>query len=406
MKKSNNIELASYISTKLSKLKDKSLFIRVASTINGDKESKVLKYSYTINNNKWIVFDAPSWKMTREITSLSYNCFFDKKTGLNIRFGKELDDDPEYCELGPEILDLEISVNGCVPVKGSENCKYCYKCNTNAPATNMSFDTFKRIIDSFPKNLSQIAFGITGLQTNPDLFKMLSYCRDIGIVPNLTTVGADLNEDVKDMLCSKCGAVAVSCYTGAKELCYKTIRELKSYAKEHYGKDMHINMHILLSKENKNHLIDVLKDIANKKVTGLKSVVFLRIKPCGRAKSMDCTLPISLYEEIVSFCIKNKISFGFDSCSATKVIEVLNNIGKPELSKCCEPCESSKLSSYINVKGEYWSCSFAERTTFIKPINVLSYDSVTSWWNSDEVKRVRFCKDPACKSCPIYNLDC
>ena len=45
------------------------------------------------------------------------------------------------------------------------------------------------------------------------------------------------------------------------------------------------------------------------------------------------------------------------------------------------------------------------RLASVKPINVLDYKSATDWWNSDEVKKVRFCKKPACKSCPIYNLD-
>ncbi|MBP5784159.1 MAG: hypothetical protein J6W16_01065, partial [Methanobrevibacter sp.] len=147
------------------------------------------------------------------------------------------------------------------------------------------------------------------------------------------------------------------------------------------------------------------KDIADKKVDGLKSVVLLRIKPKGRAEKMDCVVPMDIYRELVTYCIDNKISFGFDSCSATPVMEVLKEIGKPELCSSAEPCESSKLSSYINVNGEYWSCSFAENTDFIKPINVLDHKSTINWWNSDEVKRVRFCENPACKSCPIYRLD-
>lgn len=83
-----------------------------------------------------------------------YNCFFSKLTGLNVRFGKEVDDDPVCCELGPEILDLEVSVGGCPPVIGSSNCKYCYKNNTNRAPENMSFETFQKIIATFPINLS------------------------------------------------------------------------------------------------------------------------------------------------------------------------------------------------------------------------------------------------------------
>lgn len=389
---------------KLAEHKDFKLAASISLAILQSSPEKVKKYEYDVEEKKWIVYHGDTFKLTF-CEDHSYNCFFNKLNGYNVRFGKTVDEDPEYCGLGPEILDLEVSVNGCVPVPGSTNCRYCYKNNTNAKPTNMSFDTFKRIVDSFPKNLSQIAFGITGLQTNPDLSKMFAYCREVGIIPNVTTVGADMNDDMKDMLCKMCGAVAVSCYTGAKELCYKTIKELHEYAREKYKRNLHVNMHIVVSNDNLMHLKEVLQDIADKKVEGLKSVVLLRIKPKGRAVKMDCKISLSVYEELVKFCMDNNISFGFDSCSATPVMEVLKKIGRPELCASCEPCESSKLSSYINVKGEYWSCSFAEGTDFIKPINVLKHSNVWSWWNSDEVKKVRFCKNPACKSCPIYNLD-
>lgn len=378
--------------------------LRVMHIMCMSSANAIKKFTYDVNGVRWTVFDGPTFKMTMNDTH-TYHCFFSKLDGFNCRFGKNVEDDAEYCGLGPEILDLEVSVNGCVPVPGSTNCRYCYKNNTNAKPTNMTFETFKQIVDSFPKNLSQIAFGITGLQTNPDLPKMFEYCRKIGIVPNVTTVGADMNDEMKDMLCKWCGAVAVSCYTGAKELCYKTIKELHEYAQDKYGRNLHVNMHIVVSNDNMPHLKEVLQDIADKKVEGLKSVVLLRIKPKGRAAKMDCKIALSTYEELVKFCLDNNISFGFDSCSATPVMEVLKKIGKPELCASCEPCESSKLSSYINVKGEYWSCSFAEGTDFIKPVNVLEYKSAIDWWNGDEVKKCRFCTNPACKSCPIYDLD-
>lgn len=367
--------------------------------------SGIIKKEYEVLGKKWIVYHGSTFKMIF-CEDRHYNCFFSKLDGFNVRFGAEVDDDPDCCELGPEILDLEVSVNGCVPVPGSTNCKYCYKNNTNAKPTNMSFDTFKQIIGTFPINLSQIAFGITSLKTNPDLPKMLAYCREIGIVPNLTTVGADMDDEACDMLCRYCGAVAVSCYTGAKELCYKTIKKLHDYAKEKYNRDLHVNMHIVVSKSNMDHVRDVLKDIADKKVDGLKSVVLLRIKPKGRAKNMDCTVPYSIYEELVKYCISNNISFGFDSCSATSVMEVLKKLGKLELCTSCEKCESSSFSAYINVLGQYWSCSFMEgRDDVIKPIDVLSYNHSYDWWNSDAVKFVRQHTNCCKQSCPWYDLD-
>lgn len=386
--------------------KNLDLFGTVLGRIMESKPTDIIRHEYIVDDHTWVVYHGPTFKITMDLTDHHYNCFFDKLTGFNLRFGKTLEEDPTHCELGPEILDLEISVNGCVPVKGSENCKYCYKNNTNKKPTNMTIDTFKQIIAKFPINLSQIAFGITGLQTNPDLPKMFEYCRQIGIIPNLTTVGADLNPATKDMICKYAGACAVSCYTGAKELCYKTIKELHDYASETYNRDLHVNMHIVVSKGNLEHVRDVLKDIADNKVPGLKSVVFLRIKPVGRASKIDCVVPAEIYTELVTFCMEHNIGFGFDSCSAASVMKVLTEMGRPELCSSCERCESSLLSSYINVNGEYCSCSFVEnRHDVIKPLNVLDYPTFTELWNSEPVKYVRQ-KTINCEtSCPWYNLD-
>ena len=365
----------------------------------------VIRYEYEISPGIiYDVFDTPTYKLVIAKDE-TYHVFYSKIDGVNCRFGTLADDNPPFCMLGPEILDLEVSVNGCVPVPGSTNCRYCYKNNTNATPTNMSFDTFTKIISKFPMNLTQIAFGITGLQTNPDLKEMFKYCHSRSITPNVTTVGADMNKFMKDTLCHYCGAVAVSCYTGAKELCYKTIKELHNHAKGKYKRDMHINMHIVISKDNMDHLMDVLQDIKDGKVEGLRSVVLLRIKPKGRASKMDCRLSKEDYQKVISFCFDNNISFGFDSCSAHMVGQVLTEMGHSKYTPNIEPCESGKFSSYINVRGEYWNCSFAENTDFIKPINVLNYNTILDWWNGPELTNIRNYATPACASCPIYNLD-
>lgn len=383
-----------------------SLYSHVRNDIMKSNLKDIKEHIYrNVDNDTWHVFEGSTFKLTVN-ESHTYNCFFSKISGLNIRFGKNLKDDPQYCGLGPEILDLEVSVNGCTPVKGSCNCKYCYKNNNNSTPTNMTFETFKLIMSKFPKNLSQIAFGITGLNTNPDLIKMLEYSVDNGIIPNLTTVGADMTDKIKDALCKNCGAVAVSCYPGAKELCYSTINDLKQYAEKVYKKDMHINMHIVVSEDNAKHIFEVLDDIASKKVKGLRSIVFLRIKPKGRAEKLNCKISPELYEKIIKFCIKNNISFGFDSCSAKSVMKVLSNIGMEHLCNNCESCESSSLSSYINVNGEYCSCSFVEgRLDVIKPLKVLDYNTFSDLWNSESVVNIRNVTAKCEESCPWYKLD-
>ena len=384
--------------------KNADAFFETMPILSKTLDSDICVYEYDINGIIWKVFDSHSFKLTVN-SSNSYKCFFNKKTGYNLRFGTTLDDDPKYCELGPEILDLEIITGSCVPIGGC-NCKFCYKGNTNKRGKEMSIETFNEIISRFPKNLSQIAFGITSLHGNKDFKKIVERTRELGIIPNVTTSGADLDDEMCDVITKNMGACAVSCYEADPNLCYKSIKKIFDYGKEHYNKDMHVNMHILFSKQTFDFVMKTLEDVKNGKVQGLKSVVLLRLKNVGNAKDMDPSIPIEMYETVVKYCLENNISFGFDSCGAKDVIKALENLNRPELVVSCEPCESSLFSSYINVDGEYTSCSFVERRPdVIKPINVLNYKSFVDVWHLEPVEVVRNATLNCKTSCPWYNLN-
>jgi len=90
------------------------------------------------------VFRVLDSKKMKVVKSANYNSFFNKETGLFVRCGATEEDDPQMCEIGPEILDMEVSVNGC-----PNACPFCYKSNDNTEPTNMSFETCKAIIDKF-----------------------------------------------------------------------------------------------------------------------------------------------------------------------------------------------------------------------------------------------------------------
>jgi hypothetical protein len=149
------------------------------------------------------VLDSKDMKLVR---SPNYNYSFNKKTGLFARWGKTRDDDPQMAP-SPEILDLEISYGG----KCMGNCKFCYKENGgDQPIHNMTFDQFKVVIDKIPPLLTQIAFGIMNISTNPDFFKMMEYAREKGVIPNYTCHGFDVTPEIAKRSSELCGAVAVS----------------------------------------------------------------------------------------------------------------------------------------------------------------------------------------------------
>lgn len=78
-----------------------------------------------------------------------YNYNFSYENGNFERWGKTKEDDPQIAPF-PEILDCEITTK-CNGV-GGKLCSFCYKGNT-PKGHNMSFETFKNIIDKMkPRN--------------------------------------------------------------------------------------------------------------------------------------------------------------------------------------------------------------------------------------------------------------
>jgi len=351
---------------------------------------------YTINNREYRVLDTPHFKRVR---SEIYNLDFMKVNGFMKRWGRTAEEDTKYSPIGPEILDIEISVNGC-----PNKCPFCYKSNSDAPPTNMSFKTFKKIIDKFPKTLTQVAFGITGVQTNPEFLDMLCYCRFRDIVPNFTLSGVDLTPHLADEISKYVGAVAVSVY-GDKNLGYNTVNMFTSRGVKQ------TNIHLMVARETLEHVFEVLRDSqTDPRLKDLNAIVFLSLKPKGRGSKYHPLIEVE-FLSLVQYCVEHKLSFGFDSCSAYKFQQVIDTLSVSEDTKrmmrdCTEPCESSLFSSYVNVKGEYWNCSFCEGNKEVNPVDVLKAKDFLKdvWYNPSVVEfrnRVLKARDVPC---PVYNV--
>ena len=309
-------------------------------------------YRYDVNNKIYYVVDG---SFTKIAYGPDYNFIFDKRNGDFKRWGTSFEDDPLFSPIGPEILDLEISVNGC-----PAGCNFCYKNNTNEPAQNMPFETFKHIMDNMPKCLTQIAFGITGIQTHPDFLKMMHYCREIGIIPNFTLSGIDLTNEMAEKCAKVIGALAVSAYQTDKNVCYDAVKKFVDLGIKQ------TNIHLMVSQETLPFVYEVLEDRQNDpRLQDMSSIVFLGVKPKGRATDGFHSLSVEEYDKLIQYCFERDLSIGFDSCSAPKFEAAVKGMNieekrKKALIECSESCESSLFSSYINFKGEYWHCSFSE----------------------------------------------
>lgn len=295
------------------------------------------------------------------LRSPEYNFHFDKKSGFFARWGATKEDNPEFSEFGPEIADIEISTI-CHGVPSVGVCKFCYKSNTPR-GINMTLETFKMIYSKLPKTVTQIAFGIGDIDSNPDMWPIFDYCREVGIVPNVTMNGAGMTPELAARCASTCGAVAVSLYD--TDVTFDTIKMLTDA-----GMDQ-INIHFMLSEQTFPRAIKLLQErLTDPRVQKMNAIVFLGLKPKGRSKGRYTVLKFERFAEAVQKALVAKIPLGFDSCSAFKFLKAVKQlIDEGKISndppyeyyeQVSEPCESTCFSAYINTDGLFYPCSFLE----------------------------------------------
>lgn len=333
--------------------------------------------------------------MIKKVRTKEYNYNFSLKTGLFARWGKTLKDDPQFSPLGPEIADIEISTI-CHGL--GKPCAWCYKANTDK-GENMTLKQFKMLFKKFPKNLTQIAFGIGDIYSNKDIFKIFEHTRKNNVIPNVTINGWNLLDKYADKLAKLCGAVAVSRYE-PKDVCYDAVKKLTDRGMTQ------VNIHALVSEETYDSCFETLKDFSkDSRLKKLNAIVFLTAKQKGRGEWLT-TLSMKKYKKLVNYGLDNKIKIGFDSCSANKFLKaVKTHPARKKLEQYCEPCESGIFSAYINVKGQYYSCSFTEGEKGFKPLDVMNCKDFLKdiWFHKKTIEwRKRLLKN--CRNCPVFNI--
>ena len=255
----------------------------------------------------------------------------------------------------------------------------------------MTLETFKVLFAKFPPILTQIAFGIGDIDSNPDMWKIFKFCRENKVIPNVTVNGAGITDEIADKLVELCGAVAVSYYD--KDMTFNTIKKLTDR-----GMDQ-VNIHFMIANETFDKARSLISDRqSDERLSKMNAIVFLSLKKKGRAKNRYNRLPQEKFSELVNEALSNNVAIGFDSCGAFKFLRSVGNDSKYE--KYIEPCESSLFSSYFNVKGDFYPCSFMEGEADWKDgIKLNEVDNfLNDLWNNERVVEFRN-KVIGCRNC-------
>jgi hypothetical protein len=187
--------------------------------------------------------------------------------------------------------------------------------------------------------------------------------------------------------------------------CYESIRLLNKYGLKQ------TNIHVLVSQETESHVWETFHDYLDGKIPGLNAIVLLGLKKKGRGKGFK-TLSRAAYSDIINFALNNNIPIGADSCSGPKLINAVKD--RPnfqEIYEMVDPCESTRMSIYVDEKCVTWPCSFSPGADgWKKGIDMLAVkDFEKEVWQSDKFNQFRESlansKDcNGCENCPLYDI--
>ena len=181
-----------------------------------------------------------------------------------------------------------------------------------------------------------------------------------------------------------------------------------------------VNIHQLLALETYDSCFKLLEDVKNDdRLSGLNAIVFLMLKPKGNRNKFHAIDGINQFSKLIDAAQSIGVKIGMDSCTAPLMLQYAKIFNQESIIPSIEPCESFGLfSSYINVFGDFFPCSFSEgEGEWEKGISVLHCeDFIKDIWFSEKLNKWRrksldstkSCTQCSvqkyCRSCPIFNI--
>jgi len=278
---------------------------------------------------------------TLRYKDLGYTSLFNPDTGFFARVPDKGKRDPFWSPHGPELMDISIT-NWC-----DKGCAFCYKSSTTH-GKHMALRDYKNVIDQAASmGTFQVALGGGNPNQHPDFIEILEYTSSKGVVPNYTTNGRGLSEEILEATRKYCGAVAVSAYYPYAETAY-TIERL-------VAKGIKVNVHYILDVESIDTAITWLNEPPGF-LHGINAVIFLNYKPSGRHVFENRMLRNSpRLDEFFDLATssRRKMKVGFDACCVSGVFARTN-----ASTVMVDACDAGRFSMYVSEDLKVYPCSF------------------------------------------------
>lgn len=308
------------------------------------------------------------------------------RTGILDEFGNDTGIDPFMGEY-PHLIDVGI-MGHCIHGKTGLCVKAgigCYQNGLFTTKPNMTLEDFRTIATQSRGRSNQFALGGRGDPDQHENFEeILKICKENDIVPNFTTSGYGMTQEIAKLCKKYCGAVAVSWYRSEY-----TLKAIDMLLKE----KVTTNIHYVLGNNSIDEAIDRLKN--NTFPKGINSIIFLLHKPVGQGKIDNVLNPFDTkVKEFFDEVDKGGHPFqiGIDSCNAPGVVNFCKNV----ILEAIDTCEGGRYSCYITPDMYLLPCSFDQERKYAVS---LKEHTIEEAWNSKQFNDFRNILKNSCKNC-------
>ena len=244
----------------------------------------------------------------------------------------------------PTLVDFQIT-NKCFL-----DCPHCYADSTGAGAHGAMEDIELALDQIAEVGVFQLAIGGGEPLLHPRIGDILARCHELGIVPNLTTSGLNLNERTLDLLARYCGAVGVSLegvgedFDGYRKTGFARFERILAKLRE-YG--VPIVLQVALNVEIFSRLEAITEYCMRQE--DLYGVIFLAYKPVGRG---------ALFGETLASLPHRQVHEGLNAA-----FETLSQVTRVGFDCCLTPAVTGIDAGYDSHAAEYLEGCSALRTS-------------------------------------------
>lgn len=300
----------------------------------------------------------------------------------------------------PQLLSAPTEVHASVTNRCPQHCSSCYMDSSADCKNELTTEEWKRHFRTMRKmGVFHVALGGGEAFERDDFSTLVSYCREIGLVPNLTTNGQALGKREVN-ICKEMGQVNISIdgvndnfsingRKGTFEQADKSILLLKKAG-------VQVGINCVVSRKNYAYLPQLIHYASHRK---LNEVEFLKFKPTGRGKqnysefSLTQKMIREFYPELEKLSKRHKIELKID-CSFIPAL-VYHRPPIDELDKLAVTgCDGGNLLMAVNSNGYFSGCSFVENE---EPVSEIA----DKWKNSEHLNRFRVLVDSAREPCSL-----